>query len=129
MLVVDTNVVVRYLTNDNADQAARSRRLIEQHDVLLPLTVMLEAGWVLRSVYGFPAAEVVPALRAFAGLPRVTAENAETAKAALSWADQGLDFSDALHLAAALGHEGLASFDRALAKAARAVGEPRVREP
>ena len=36
MLVVDTNVVVRYLTNDDHAQAARARRLLVQHDVLVP---------------------------------------------------------------------------------------------
>jgi predicted nucleic acid-binding protein len=129
MLVVDTNVVVRHLTNDDAAQAARARRLIDRHDVLLPLTVLLEAEWVLRSVYGFPAAEVVRALRGFAGLKRVTVESADAAAAALDWAEQGLELADALHLAAARGREGLASFDRALARAARRVGAPTVREP
>lgn len=129
MLVVDTNVVVRHLTNDDAAQAARARRLVEQHDVFLPLTVLLEAEWVLRSVYGFSTREVVRALRGFAGLPRVTVESADAAAVALDWAEQGLDLADALHLAAARGHQGLASFDRALARAARRVGAPAVREP
>ena len=53
MLVVDTDVVVRHLTNDDEAQAARARRLIERHDVFLPLTVLLEAEWVLRCVYAF----------------------------------------------------------------------------
>ena len=128
MLVVDTNVVVRYLTNDDKAQGARSRRLIEQHDVFLPLTVLLEVEWVLRSVYGLPAATVVRALRGFAGLPRVTVESADTASAALDWAEQGLDLADALHLATARGYEGMASFDKALARTARRVGAPTVRE-
>ena len=129
MLVVDTNVVVRHLTNDDEAQAARARRLIERRDVFLPLTVLLEAEWVLRSVYGFPTADVVRALRGFAGLPRVTVESADAAAAALVWAEQGLDLADALHLAAARGQEGLASFDRSFARAARLIGAPAVREP
>jgi predicted nucleic acid-binding protein len=59
----------------------------------------------------------------------VTVESADAAAAALDWAEQGLDLSDALHLAAARGHEGLASFDRALARMARRIGAPMVREP
>jgi predicted nucleic-acid-binding protein len=129
MLVVDTNVVVRYLANDDKAQGARARRLIEQHDVFVPLTVLLEAEWVLRSVYGWPAATVVRALRGFAGLPRVMVESADAAAAALDWAEQGLDLADALHLAAERGHEGMASFDKALKKTARRVGAPSVSEP
>ena len=90
MLVIDTNVVVRHLTNDDKAQGARARRLIEQHDVFVPLTVLLEAEWVLRSVYGLPAAAVVRALRAFAGLAHVMVESANAAAAALDWAEQGL---------------------------------------
>ena len=129
MLVVDTNVVVRHLTNDDRTQAERARRLIEQHDVYLPLTVLLESEWVLRSVYGFSSGEIVGALRGFAGLPRVTVKSADAVAAALDWAERGLDLADALHLAAARGHEGLASFDRTLARTARRVGAPVVRDP
>lgn len=129
MLVVDTNVVVRYLTSDDRTQAERARRLIEQHDVYLPLTVLLESEWVLRSVYGFPPGEIVGALRGFAGLPRVTVESADAAATALDWAEQGLDLADALHLVAARGHDGLASFDRTLARMARRVGAPVVKDP
>jgi predicted nucleic acid-binding protein len=129
MLVVDTNVVVRYLVNDDAAQAARARRLVAQHDLLVTLTVLLETEWVLRSVFGFSAVETARALRGFAGLERVTVENADTAALALDWAEQGLDFADALHLAAARPHDGFVTFDKALARSARRIGAPTVREP
>jgi predicted nucleic acid-binding protein len=129
MLVVDTDVVVGHLTNDDRVQAERARRLIEQHDVYLPLTVLLESEWVLRSVYGFPPGEIVGALRRFSGLPRVTVESADAVATALDWAERGLDLADALHRAAARGHEGVASFDRTLARMARRVGAPMVKEP
>ncbi len=129
MLVVNTNVVVRYLVNDDRVQAARARRLLEQHDVLLPLTVLLETEWVLRSVFGFSAADVARALRGFAGLKRVTVEDADTAALALDWAERGVDFADALHLAAARSHAGFVTFDKALVRTARRIGAPGVREP
>ena len=129
MLVLDTNVVVRYLTNDDTAQAARARRLLAQHDVFVPLTALLETEWVLRAVFDFAAAEVAGALRAFAGLPRVRVENPEAISTALVWAEQGLDFADGLHLAAAQGHDGFVSFDKALARTARRLGAPPVREP
>ncbi len=129
MLAVDTNVVVRYLTNDDTTQAARARRLFTHNDVFVPLTVLLETEWVLRGVFGFEAADLVPALRGLAGLPRVTIESPETASTALDWAEHGFDFADALHLAAAVAHDGFVSFDKALARNARRVGAPSVREP
>lgn len=129
MLVVDTNVIVRYLTNDDTAQATRARRLLAQQSIFVPLTVLLETEWVLRSVYGFGASAVVHALRAFAGLPRVTLESPETAALAFDWVEQGMDFADALHLAAARKHDGLATFDKTLARAARKLAGPPVHEP
>lgn len=128
MRAVDTNVIVRYLVNDDPPQAARARRLLEREDVFVSLTVLLETEWVLRGVFGLPPADIVRALRGFAGLPRVTLENPATAALALDWAEQGLDFADLLHLAASRAHDGFVTFDRALARVARRLGAPPVRE-
>lgn len=69
---IDANVVVRYLTGDHPEQAARARALIEEEPVFVPVTVAIETEWVLRAAYGYGAAEVAGALRAFGGLPGVT---------------------------------------------------------
>ena len=128
MLAIDTNVVVRFLTGDDADQAARARDLIASEDVLVSSTVLMETEWVLRSAYGLARGKVLPALRAFAGLPRVSIDEPERVAKALDWAAQGMDFAAALHLAGASGCEALATFDRKLTKLAATVGAPAVRE-
>ena len=101
MLAVDTNVIVRYLTNDHSQQSARARKLVDGQDVWVPTTVLLETEWVLRSVYHYTPTQIAIALRKFAGLPHITVENAALAAQALNWAEQGMDFADALHLGAA----------------------------
>jgi len=129
MRVVDTDVVVRYVVDDDPAQTARVERLLEHEVTLVPLTVLLETAWVLRSAYGFLAAEVVRARRACAGLQRVTLESPAVAAQAPDWAEQGLDLADALHLAAAQAHDGFVTFDLALIEAARRLGAPASREP
>jgi predicted nucleic acid-binding protein len=129
MRAVDTNVIVRYLANDDPAQGARARRLVEREDVFVSLTVLLETEWVLRGVFGLAPGDIVRSLRAFAGLPRVTVENPAVAAQALDWAERGLDFADALHLAAVRPHDGFVTFDRALVKAARRLGALPVQEP
>ena len=129
MRAVDTNILVRYLTNDDASQAARARRLLDREQVLVPLTVLLETEWVLRGVYGFAPPQVIAALRGFVGLEHVVVDNPATAAIALDWAERGLDFADALHLAVARSHDGFISFDKGLARAARKAGAPPVEEP
>src|SRR6266481_9185056 len=94
MLAIDTNLVVRYLVGDDPGQAARARKLIDNNDVFVCTTVLLETEWVLRSVYGFLAAQCAKALADFAGLPRVTLEDAVVTAKALGWMQQGMDFAD-----------------------------------
>ena len=64
---LDTNVLVRYLTQDDPDQAAISAKVIEEADAkeeklfLHPL-VFCELIWVLESAYGFPKADILKVL-------------------------------------------------------------------
>ncbi|OYW93286.1 MAG: VapC toxin family PIN domain ribonuclease [Caulobacterales bacterium 32-67-6] len=129
MLAIDTNIVVRLLTGDHPDQSARARSLIEIHRVFVPTTVVLESEWVLRGAYGLGRDHVIPALRAFAGLPNVTLQEPERVAAALDWAEGGMDFADALHLGAAAGCEAFVTFDRRMARASEGLDTPVVREP
>lgn len=129
MLAIDTNLIVRYLVGDDPAQAARARRLIDNNDVFVCTTVLLETEWVLRSVYGFSNAQCARGLSGFAGLPRVRLEDAAVAATALGWMRQGLDFADGLHLAAAAGCEAFISLDQDFAKVANAVGGVKVRAP
>lgn len=119
MLAVDTNVVVRLLTKDDAVQARVARKLIEDHDILLLSTVMLEVEWVLRSLYAFPPKRVHAGLTAFVGIGNVTSDEPKRTAQALDWFKQGMDFADAMHLAGSDDCQSFATFDHKLAVAAR----------
>ena len=90
MLAVDTNVVVRYLTNDDPVQAAIARKLVAGHSIHLPKTVVLESECVLRSLYRFSRQRICAALHAFALLSNVTFEDAEQVARAFGWFEQGM---------------------------------------
>ena len=128
MRAVDTNVVVRFLTGDDPRQAARARAIIGHEPVFIPRTVILETERVLRAVYDLSPDRVIPALRALAGLPDISVEDAPLVARALDWAETGLDFADALHLAAAADCAIFLTFDRRLARSAPP-GAPSVTSP
>ncbi|ARW15965.1 type II toxin-antitoxin system VapC family toxin [Komagataeibacter europaeus] len=129
MRAVDTNIIVRYLTGDDPKQAEKARAVVNGELVFVPRTVVLETEWVLRGVYDMPKNRVIPALRAFAGLPTVTVEDATLVAQAFDWAEAGMDFADALHLAAAKSCSGFATFDRRFMRAATKVGTLSVSAP
>ena len=126
---VDTNVLVRFLTDDDPAQAAKARKLIESGDIFVATSVLLETEWVLRSGYGFTTERIVQALRSLAGLRGVALEDPPLVARALDWAEQGLDFADALHLGRAQGCTAFMSFDRKLAKAAARLSDVKVAAP
>ena len=120
MRAIDTNVIVRVLTADNAKQAKAARRVIEAGDIFIGTTVVLETEWVLRAGYGFGSAQIAEGLRALFGLAGVTVEETPETAQALDWMSNGMDFADALHLARSSHCSAFVSFDRKLAK--RALG-------
>ncbi len=119
MTSVDTNVLVRFLVNDNPGQNRRARKLVESGDVRISPTVLLEAEWVLRSLYAQEAGRIHESFRRLLGLPGVLADEPQRVERALAWYDAGLDFADALHLAFAGRGTSFATFDTKLARRAR----------
>jgi predicted nucleic-acid-binding protein len=122
MRAVDTNIIVRFLVADDPAQAQKACNLFGQEPLFVARTVLLEVEWVLRGVYGMPAAEIIPALRALAGVPGVSVENASLVAKAMDWAEAGMDFADALHLAAAGECTGFLTFDRRFRRTERRLG-------
>jgi predicted nucleic-acid-binding protein len=118
MLAVDTNVIVRIVTNDDPEQARRAVALFERERIFVAKTVLLEVEWVLRFSYQLPREVIAPTLRKVIGLHQLEVENPDEVFIALDGYEQGLDFADALHLASSGGAGGFATFDRKMLKRA-----------
>ncbi len=132
MLAVDTNVLVRLVTRDDPDQARKAFALFERERLWIGKTVLLETEWVLRYSYQLDRETILKALRGLAGLKNVELEDPLTVARALDWFEAGLDFADALHLAASRHTGGFISFDQRLIKRAarlEAVDSVEIRTP
>ena len=89
-------------------------------DVFVPKTVILELAWVLRYVAEQPESKVIECLAHLITLPGITVEDRDEIEAALSHCRKGIDFADALHLAASKACSELLTFDdRGFARRAR----------
>lgn len=121
MRAIDTNVIVRLLTADDAKQANVARSVIEAGDIFIGSTIVLETEWVLRAGYGFSPDEVARGLRGLFGLAGVVLEEPIEVGSALDWMGKGMDFADALHVARSDHCSAFLSFDRSLVKRSRGV--------
>ncbi|MBL6750649.1 MAG: type II toxin-antitoxin system VapC family toxin [Nevskia sp.] len=131
MRAVDTNILARYYLQDDPEQSRIATAIVQQGALFVPKTVALELAWVLRSVADQPAGKVTACLAHLAGLPGVTIENREQIEAAIRHCAMGLEFADALHLAACEQCSEFLTFDdrRYVRRAARRGLKPRVRVP
>ncbi len=123
---LDTNVLVRYLVRDNAEQAEASRILLESLSPERPgfvcREVMLEVVWVLERAYHLSRdqiAIIVEELTHTEGL--VIEADDDVIRAAMGYRQGIADFSDFMILIAAqrAGAEPLYTFDRKFSRLAR----------
>lgn len=117
---VDANVLLRFLVGDPPEMAEQARRLFEAVDrgeiqLVLEEIVVAEVVWVLESFYGHPRGQIAEVLRSLLGHEGVLVDDrAGLLQALTTYADQGIDFADAL-LATNMQRRGLRelfSFDR-----------------
>jgi predicted nucleic-acid-binding protein len=127
MIVLDTNLLLRYLLIDDVAQAKRAARVLETSpQVTLTPTIVLELVWVLECS-DCSRAEIVVALRHVLGLPTMRLPNESALYRAVQWFEQGLDFADALHLALSPATATVMTFDKDfVSKAKRAEAFPPV---
>ena len=122
MTAVDTDVVVRLLTNDDRKQAAAVQTLFATEPIWIAKTVLLETAWVLRSLYGFDETSVRDAFVKLLGLNNVRAEDQPAVAAALSLTAHGIEFADALHITSRPPGAAFVSFDQAFLRRAKRAG-------
>ncbi|MGH7984177.1 MAG: PIN domain-containing protein [Candidatus Udaeobacter sp.] len=118
-LLLDTNVIIRFLTGDHPTHSPRSRNLFARAaagEVSLVLTdlALAESAWVLQSFYQLDRAAIAAALKGVIESTGVEVQNKAILMNALrNFAQTGVNFVDAYHAAVAEAKSiAIASFDR-----------------
>lgn len=118
MIGLDTNVLVRYLVQDDPRQARAATRIVSARTAsdraFVSLIVLVELWWVLRSAYGHSRDDVTGCLDGLLDSVEVAVEQPEAARNALRLTRDGADFADALiaQVCNRAGCTGVMTFDR-----------------
>ena len=119
MRAVDANVLIRLAARDDARQVAAAEAFVAK-GVWVSHLVLVEAVWVLTSVYDLGPGEIATAVEMLLNHQNLTVQDSDTVAAALEHyrKKRALGFSDCLILEVArkAGHLPLATFDRELSK-------------
>ena len=100
VILIDTNVLVRYVVQDDPKQADAATRLIEKgcstaDPAYIGAVVLAELAWVLRGPYGYQRAQVAAVLRQILRTVEFVVEEPTVAWAALAEFESGsADFAD-----------------------------------
>ena len=124
MASLDINVLVRYLVKDDELHFALAEKLIQAalhagQKLYIPITVLLELEWVLRSNFGFGKDQIINAISCLLASVELSFESEAAAEVALALYQRNkADFADCVHvaLAHAAGESPLWTFDRAASK-------------
>jgi predicted nucleic-acid-binding protein len=119
MRAVDTNVLVRLITRDDARQAAAAESFVASGGWVGHL-VLAETSWVLSAVYSLAPLAIATAVEMLLEHQHLTIQDADVVIAALGQYRRHprLDFSDCLvlEIARKAGHVPMGTFDRQLAR-------------
>ena len=123
MIAVDTNVLVRYLVGDDAEQANAARELLErltpEHPGFICREAAIEVVWVLERAYGFTRVQIADVLVELIATDSIVVEAADDmARVVFAYRQGGVGFADRMILAAAEreGAAPLYTFDRQFAR-------------
>jgi predicted nucleic-acid-binding protein len=124
MIGLDTNVLVRYLAQDDKAQSARASRLIEKelseaNPGFIAVIVLVELCWVLKRLYAATPAELRQTVRDLLDSRQLVIEQRDVVLTALQRLGEGkADLADALiaAIAADAGCDRTVTFDKTAAK-------------
>ncbi len=125
MIGIDTNVLVRYIAQDDAAQSRLATSFIEKACTaakpgFVGLVVLLEVVWVSESIYRAAREDVADIVRKILTIKQLVVQDAETAwKALRLFESSKVDFADCLVVYSALGAgcESVVTFDKQASKA------------
>jgi len=125
MIGLDTNVLVRYIMQDDPKQSAKASKLVEslslQEPGFIAIVSVVELVWVLSSSYGLGREQIAQALEILLRSRQIVVDQAEHVVRALrAFMAGNADFADCLieRMAAAAGCARTMTFDTAAAKTA-----------
>jgi predicted nucleic-acid-binding protein len=117
---VDTNILIRHLTGDPPDLAARATRFLQDADeLLLPDLILAEVVYVLESYYEVPRERVAEISRTILAFDAIKVLDRDLLLRAIELYEvDRLDFADAYLVASAevTGVGVVASFDQAIGR-------------
>ncbi len=116
MILIDANVILRYLLNDHPQLSQQAAQIIDNQSVSAPIEVICEVVYVLYKVYQIPKKEIQQQISSLLDENLITVDKPEVVQyALLSFANDNIDIVDAILLAyCVIENKSVLTFDKKL---------------
>ena len=97
MIIVDTNILLRYLLKDDEELSSKAIEIIDNNKIFIPTEVIVEASYVLKKVYSVERAKIFEAIKLLLTMEDVIFQNNKTIELAFkTYAETNLDIVDCM---------------------------------
>lgn len=97
MILVDTNIILRYLLNDNEQLSSEAIKIISNNEIFIPTEVIVEVCYVLKKVYNVEKEKILEVVKSLINMENITFNNEKTIELAFEmYANNNIDIVDCL---------------------------------
>ena len=97
MVLVDTNIILRYLLDDNNELSKKAIEIIDNNKVFIPTEVIVEVSYVLKKVYNVEKDSIFEVVKLLLDMENINFENKETIELAFeTYSQRNLDIVDCM---------------------------------
>ena len=97
MIIVDTNILLRYLLEDNEELSPKAIEIMDNNEVFIPTEVIVEVSYVLKKVYNVEKGKIYEAIKLLLDMDDVKFQNKDTIELAFNiYSEKNLDIVDCM---------------------------------
>lgn len=97
MIIVDTNIILRYLLNDNEKLNKVATNIMENNDIFIPTEVIVETSYVLKKVYHVEKEKIYEVVKELLNFENIHFQNSDTIKLVFKvYSERNFDIVDCL---------------------------------
>lgn len=97
MIIVDTNIILRYLLQDSEDLSQKAIEIIDNNEIFIPTEVIVEVSYVLKKVYNVEKEKIYETIKLLLNMEDVKFQNRETIELAFKiYSEKNFDIVDCM---------------------------------
>ena len=97
MIIVDTNIILRYLLQDSEELSEKATDIIDNNEIFIPTEVIVEASYVLKKVYNVEKEKIYEVIKQLINMEDIKFQNKGTIELAFKiYAEKNIDIVDCM---------------------------------